>query len=87
MVTSKATDWFYTSVILVFYSHQIAQALFVAYSGTVKAQAIEGALLLNYCMVSGFDVAERWKLPTFKHVEFRGVKFYAVCYVGFSKSK
>jgi hypothetical protein len=51
MDISKATDCFWTSVILVFHSHQIAQALFVAYSGTVKAQAAEDALLSNCCMV------------------------------------
>jgi len=45
------------------YSHQIAQALCAAYSGTVKAQVAQDALLSNYCMISGFDVAERWKLP------------------------
>jgi hypothetical protein len=61
MVTSEATDCFWTSVILVLYSHQIVQALFVAYNDTVNAQAVESALLLMYCMVSGFDVADRWK--------------------------
>lgn len=66
MDLSKATDCFWTSVILVFHSHQISQALFVAYDGAVKAQAVEDALLSNYCMVSGFDVAERWKLPKFQ---------------------
>jgi len=45
------------------YIHQISQAHCVAYSGTVKVQVAEDALLSTYCMVSGFDVAERWKFP------------------------
>lgn len=35
----------------------------MALSGTVKARVAEDALLSTYCMVSGFDVGESWKVP------------------------